>query len=113
MVASLFTNPNWDSKDNDRTGRIKELNYHFNRAIELVYDPDLEYEDEPDWSNPFWQGHVRSIARTREKWGLTGDESMREVIESDAEEMGDLLELEVRASSSERARMRRGVDQLA
>jgi hypothetical protein len=37
---------------------------------------------------------------------------MREVIESDAEEMGELLELEVRASSSDRARMRQGVDQL-
>lgn len=112
MVAALFTNPNWDSKDNDRTGRIKELNNHFNHAIELVYDPDLEDEGEPDWDNPFWQGHLRSIARTREKWGLTGDESMREVIEADGEEMDQLLELEVRASSTERARMRRSVDQL-
>jgi hypothetical protein len=88
MVSALFTNPNWDSKDNDRTGRIKELNAHFNRAIELVYNPELEYENEPDWDNP------------------------REVIESDADEMGELLELEVRASSSDRARMRQGVDQL-
>jgi hypothetical protein len=60
---ALFTNPNWDSKDNDRTGRIKELNAHFNRAIELVYNPELEYENEPDWDNPFWQGHLRSIAQ--------------------------------------------------
>lgn len=112
MVSALFTNPNWDSKDNDRTGRIKELNEHFNRAIELVYDPDLEYKDEPDWDNPFWQGHIRSIAKTREKWGLTGDESMQEVISESAEELEDLYNLESRASGTDRARMRRSVDQL-
>lgn len=108
MVAALFTNPNWDDEKADRTGRIKELNNHFNRAIELIYDPSLKDEQEIDWDNPFWQGHLRSIQRTREKWGLEAPrDTIGDIIAADDQHKAELRHL------TERARMRRNVDQLA
>jgi hypothetical protein len=112
MISALFTNPNWDSKENDRPGRIKELNGHYNRAIELVYNPDIDDDDEPDWDNPFWQGHLRSIARTRTRWGLAEPNgTMRDVIEAEGHDVDEVLQLE-REVSSQRHRMRQDVDQL-
>lgn len=62
MISAIFSNPNWDSKDNDRAGRLKELEANYNRAIELLYHPELAREDEQeiDWDNPFWQASKRA-----------------------------------------------------
>lgn len=62
MIAAIFSNPNWDDKENNRAGRLKELEDNYNRAIEAVYDPNLAKEDEQeiDWSNPFWQAEKRA-----------------------------------------------------
>lgn len=110
MMAALFSNPNWDSEKANRAQRIKELDGHYNRAIELIYDPDIEDEDEPDWDNPFWQGHLRGIARTRVKWGL----------DTEGTEVGDHLSEQQRTeiheriqSRAHRQQLRENVDQLA
>lgn len=106
MVAALYSNPNWDEQANDRPGRIKEINQHYNKTIELIYDPDLDDGDEPDWDNPFWQAHLRGIARTRQKWGLDKpDATMAEVINSDEQQARQLEALE------RRAKRREGLDQ--
>jgi hypothetical protein len=108
MVAALYSNPNWDDEANDRTARVKELNKHFNHAIELIYDPDLDKGQEIDWSSPFWQAHLRAINQTRERFGLANrDITMQNVIDSDAQEKERLQALE------RRAELRRQVDQLA
>lgn len=96
MIAALFSNPNWDDEKANRQERIKELNRHFNEAIELVYNPDKSKKQEIDWNNPFWQGHKRSMARTREMLGLPPDSTMLEVIESTAEGREELAALEAR-----------------
>jgi hypothetical protein len=107
MVAALYSNTNWDDPKNDRAGRLRELNDHFNKAIEHVYAPELEDDNEPDWNNPFWQGHQRSMQRTRIKWGLEDpNRTMQDVIKGDGDEIGKLRLLEARAES------RRKVDQL-
>ncbi len=106
MVAALYSNPNWDDNANDRPGRIKEINQHYNKVIELIYDPTLDDSDEPDWENPFWQAHLRALQRTREKWGLDHPErTMREVIDTDEKESRMLQALE------QRAKRREGLDQ--
>ena len=107
MVAALYSNPNWDDEGNDRTSRIKELNKHFNEAIERVYHPERFKEIEIDWSNPFWQAHIRSIQRTRERFGVANREiTMQNVIDAESAEVAKLREFE------RRAELRRAVDQL-
>lgn len=108
MVAALYSNPNWDDEKNDRQGRIKELNKHFNEAIERVYHPERFKEVDIDWSNPFWQAHLRSIQRTRERFGVANREiTMQNVIDSESQEVAKLREFE------RRAELRRAVDQLS
>ena len=107
MVAALYSNPNWDSEDNDRQGRIKELNKHYNEAIERVYHPERFREIEIDWNSPFWQAHQRSIQRTRERYGLANhDITMQDVIDAEAEDIEKYKQLERRAA------LRSQVDQL-
>jgi hypothetical protein len=107
MVAALYSNPNWDDEKNDRKARVKELNKHYNEAIERIYHPERFKELDIDWSNPFWQAHQRSIQRTRERFGLANrDITMGDVIEAEAHEHIKLKELE------QRAQMRAQVDQL-
>ena len=107
MVAALYSNPNWDDSANDRQDRIKELNKHFNHTIELIYDPDLDEGDEPDWDNPFWQAHLRAIGKTRARLGLDGaDKTVQEAIDADEEQSRKLQDLE------RRARLRDGLDQV-
>lgn len=66
IVAALYSNPNWDDEQNERPARLKELNDHFNRAIEALYNPDLAKEDEHeiDWDNPFWAATKRGLEKT-------------------------------------------------
>jgi hypothetical protein len=107
MVAALYSNPNWDDEKNDRKARVKELNKHYNEAIERIYHPERFKELDIDWSNPFWQAHQRSIQKTRERYGLANqDISMGDVISAEAQEHIKLKELE------QRAQMRAQVDQL-
>jgi hypothetical protein len=108
MVASLYSNPNWDDEKNDREARIKDLNKHYNEAIERIYHPERFREIDIDWSSPFWQAHQRSVQRTRERFGLANhDISMRDVIDAESAEAEKLREFERRAS------MRSAVDQLS
>jgi hypothetical protein len=69
MIAALYANTNWDDEKNDRNQRIKELEEHFKRAIELVYDPSLAEGEEIDWDNPFWaaakRAYDKKLARIR------------------------------------------------
>jgi hypothetical protein len=80
MITALYANPNWDGENAEkRVEQIRELNQHFNRAIELVYFPESA-EPEIDWSNPFYAAAKRGLQKTREKLGIAG-KSMGEVIE--------------------------------
>lgn len=108
MVSALYSNPNWDDASNDRTARIKDLNKHYNEAIEQIYHPERFQGVEIDWDNPFWQAHQRSVQRTRERYGLANhDITMRDVIDSEAQDAEKLREFERRAA------MRGAVDQLS
>jgi hypothetical protein len=68
MIAAFYANTNLDSEENDRPKRIQELEGHFNKAIEIIYndgvDPD---EKEIDWNNPFWAAARRAYDRKLEK----------------------------------------------
>lgn len=84
MITALFANPNWDGENaTKRTEHIRELNLHFNKAIELVYYPEGK-EVDIDWSNPFYAAAKRGIEKTRQKYGISG-KSMGEVIEMTTE----------------------------
>jgi hypothetical protein len=108
MVAALYSNPNWDDEKNDRKGRVKDLNKHYNEAIERIYHPERFKEVEIDWSSPFWQAHLRSIGRTRERYGLANQElTMQQVIEAQSNDAEKLKELQ------RRAELRQSVDQMS
>jgi len=72
MIAAAYSNPNWDSKENQekRKEYLKDLNRHFNNAISRVYEPKGKPEPEIDWNNPFYAAHKREIERTKERFQL-------------------------------------------
>jgi hypothetical protein len=82
MIAALFSNPNWDGEESNRSSHITSLNEHFNRAIELIYHPE-GIEPDIDWkNNPFWAAAKRGLEKTRTKYGID-DKPMGEVVEND------------------------------
>jgi len=96
MISALFANSNWDGDNAQaRADHVRELNEHFNRAIELVYYPGGT-EDDIDWTNPFYAAAKRGLQKTRVKYGLEQGDSIGEVIdmttESDQEQIKARLE---------------------
>lgn len=85
MIAALYANTNMDMKENNRSERIKDLETHFNRAIEMIYNdgrnPDAE---EIDWNNPFWAAARRAYQRKNiEIEGAQGNNSVGEVLHNE------------------------------
>lgn len=71
MVASLYANSAFDESKQgieERNKRIADMERHFNKAIELIYNPKLHGEDEIDWNNPFWQAARRAQQRRMERF---------------------------------------------
>lgn len=88
MVAAMFSNPNWDGEHaNKRSDVIRDLNRHFDAAIEEIYDP--KPEPEIDWSNPFYSAALRGLERTRRKYQLdgAGGAALKAARERDEEQM--------------------------
>lgn len=96
MIAALFTNPNWDEKENDRPGRLKEIEAQYSEAMELVYDPKAKKkgEQEIDWTNPFW----KAAARAHDKNLVMLEDYRRQRTVRDVIEMSD-EQLEARRKS--------------
>lgn len=84
MISALYGNSAFDESDEglrERANRIKKLEEHFTKAIELVYNPELHKEKEIDWNNPFWAAAKRSYDRKLEQLrGVRPDVSVREVV---------------------------------
>jgi len=72
MIAACYSNPNWDGKDNaeNRKEYLRQLNEHFNQAIDKIHNPQEAVGADVDWKNPFYAAHKREIARTREAFAL-------------------------------------------
>jgi hypothetical protein len=104
MISALFANSNWDGDNAQaRADHIKELNRHFNDAIQLVYFPEGVQED-IDWNNPFFAAHKRSLQKARIKFGLDEDPKAAEAIELLTE--SDKEQLQARLDS------RKAIDQM-
>lgn len=86
LIASTFSNPNWDSEKSDRAERLRELNEHFNKAVELVYYPEGN-EPEIDWDNPFYAAAKRGLEKTRAKYAVTGQMPIDNVVEISPEQV--------------------------
>lgn len=88
MISALYANTNWDQKDADREARLKDLNDHFNEAIEYVYFPERRKGPDIDWDNPFYAAAKRGLARTRAMLGLDSEDanqSVQDVVDLQAE----------------------------
>lgn len=71
MIAALYGNSAFDeSKEGmkSRDERIKGIEKHFNKAIEIVYNPESAKDPELDWDNPFWAAAKRSKERRIEQF---------------------------------------------
>jgi hypothetical protein len=91
MINALFSNPNWDNPDNDRSGRISELNNNFDDAIALVRDPSRKKEKDIDWNDPWWAAAKRGMEKTRIAYGLDPEgKTSLEVIEHDEAQIKQL-----------------------
>ena len=95
MIASCYSNPNWDGPDNasKREEYLKNINDHYNKAITSIHYPDRTREADVDWDNPFFAGHKREIERTKMLFS--------DALKKDGKTAGDLLEDEQSADSSE------------
>lgn len=70
MIASLYANSAFDESEEGlkaRTQRIEGFEEHFNKAVELVYHPELHKTEEIDWTNPFWAAAKRAYDRQLEQ----------------------------------------------
>jgi hypothetical protein len=93
MIAALYANSAFDeSKEGQkaRAERIKSIEKHFNRAIELIYDPHSSDPDENeiDWNNPFWMAARRAKQRRDEIVAAQkGTANVQDVIEMDKDQL--------------------------
>lgn len=93
MIAALYANSAFDeSKDGTkaRAEQIKQIEKHFNRAIELVYNPDLPSSDEKeiDWENPFWAAAKRAQQKRQEIVSASlGNSTVQQVLDMDEEQI--------------------------
>lgn len=86
MISALYANSAFDESDEGveaRQERIKGIEEHFNKAIEIIYNPKLHQETEIDWSNPFWAAARRAKQRRMERF--RGEATVAEVIEENEE----------------------------
>lgn len=100
MIAALYANSAFEDSDDNiqiRAKRISDLEGHFNKAIELVYNPELHKQEEIDWTNPFWAAAKRSYDRKLEE--IRGRQRVSDVVSPE--------QIEARRES------RRKIDQLA
>lgn len=70
MISALYANSAFDKTEKGikvRQDQIKEIESHFNKAIELIYNPELHKEQEIDWNNPFWAAARRAQQRRLER----------------------------------------------
>jgi hypothetical protein len=90
MINATYINPNWDEEANreKRSEYISEIEFHFNRAMEMVYEPDKYkvQEAEIDWSHPFYAAIKRGLARTRQQLGID-DKTVGEVTGLDTDQL--------------------------
>jgi len=89
MIAAAYSNPNWDSKENQekRKQYLEDLNRHFNQAIVSVYAPKSKLKEQNiDWNNPFYAAHKREIEKTKQRfqWAIEG-KTAGEVLELEEE----------------------------
>jgi hypothetical protein len=106
MIAALYANSAFDESEEGikaRAERIKGLEEHFTKAIELVYHPELHRDETPeiDWDNPFWAAAKRAQQRRMERFAGENDgTTVGQVVEMDKEQL------------EARQRSRRSIDQL-
>lgn len=88
MVSALYANSAFDESKQgieERNKRIADMERHFNKAIELVYNPELHGEDEIDWNNPFWQAARRAQQRRLER--VRGEQAtVQQVVDQEQDE---------------------------
>lgn len=102
MISALYANSAFDEDKQGveaRQERIKGIEHHFNKAIEIVYNPSLHKESEIDWTNPFWAAARRAQQRRLERF--RGEASVAEVIQENPEPDEDAI-----------AKRMAGIDQL-
>lgn len=108
MISALYGNSAFDESEEGikaRDDRIKGIEEHFNKAVEIVYDPSLHSKPEDiDWANPFWAAAKRAEEQRLAKF--RGDD-----VGPDAT-VGDVTALEPVQPTADDERPQRSYDQL-
>lgn len=84
MIAALYANSAFEETEKalkQREERIKGLEQHFNKAIEMVYHPELHQVQDIDWNNPFWAAAQRAKEQRMAKFrGEDPESTVGEVV---------------------------------
>lgn len=86
MISALYANSAFDESEKGveaRQERIKGIEEHFNKAVEMIYHPELHKETDIDWDNPFWAAARRAKERRMERF--RGEATVAQVIEENEE----------------------------
>lgn len=89
MISALYANSaysKYKEGPKDRAEQIKELEKHFSKAVELVYNPNAHKGEEIDWKNPFWSAHKRAYQKTLDR--ISGEnKTVQQVLQFDEEQL--------------------------
>jgi hypothetical protein len=84
MIASLWSNSNYDDDKGTRTNAIEELEHHYDEAIALIlHGPQDSQEEDIDEDNPFFQPALRAVRQIEAPRADEGATTVRAVVEED------------------------------
>lgn len=83
MIASLWSNPNFDDGKNTRTRAIEEIEENYDEAISGFLNP-TEEGIEVDEDNPFFQAMEKGVQKLEQPRNDEG--TVKEVIERDIDQ---------------------------
>lgn len=89
MIASLWSNANYDDDKGTRKNAIEELEGHFDAATELILHGPQAKEEEIDEANPFFVPAMKAARGIQTPRNDEGATTVQDVVENDYEKFID------------------------
>lgn len=74
MINALWSNPNWDGEEANRSEIVAQIEDDFDKAVAHVYGDEVSDEDEIDWDDPFFAKARKGTERILAPGGETADD---------------------------------------
>lgn len=83
MVASLWSNSNYDDDKGTRKNAIEELEHHYEEATQLILHGPQVREEEIDENNPFFVPALRAAREIDTPRADEGAATVKDVVEDE------------------------------